>query len=277
VRALDGEVAVVTGGGSGIGRELAIQLARSGARVAVCDVNESSASQTVDIIGRQHGGASFHCVDVADEREMQELARSVLDLYGVVDIVANVAGIFPGAVPAADLELETFRRVIDVNTWGVIHGSLAFLPHLVQRPRANLVNVASWAGIAGFRGLAAYCTSKFAVRGFTEALQTEHVHSSLTVTLVCPGATRTRILANSPFVEPERRNAMQEAMDAAKFLKSPERVAATIVRGIRRDKTRVLIGLDTRGMDKLARAFPGSYSRVLGRDGVVRAVERVLG
>jgi NAD(P)-dependent dehydrogenase (short-subunit alcohol dehydrogenase family) len=262
VRELNGKVAVITGGGSGIGRATALALARRGATLAICDLSFEAAKMAADDIMADGGTASAHEVDVASEPAMQDLVRSVISDHGVVDIVMNNAGILVAPTATAEVPVDRFRRVMDVNFWGVVYGSLFFLPHLLARPQANLVNVASNAALVAYSRVAAYNASKFAVRGFTETLRMEARQTSLRVTLVCPGNTRTSLAANSPVMDEGQSAAMQQFLDRVPG-KSVEAVAAAIVRGIERDRPRVVTGADSFALDTIARLAPGAHSRLL--------------
>lgn len=261
MQSLNGKVAVITGAGSGIGRATAIALAQEGAVVAIADLDITSAKETAAMaIGG--AGASTHRVDVTSEDEMRALVDAVLDQHGVVDIVVNNAGIAAAPSAAADMPLSTYRRIMEVNHWGMVYGSLFFLPHLLTRPEANLVNVASNAGIIGYPRLAAYSASKFAIRGFSESLRMELRNTPVHLTVVCPGSTHTRIIHNSPVVPDSEREYIQERFDKT-FGRPPAAVAAAIVKSIRQNRSRALIGPDTAVFDTLARIAPGAYGRML--------------
>lgn len=264
MRKLNGKVAVITGAGAGIGRATALALAASGATVAVCDLDAEGAKATVALVTAAGGRGSAHQADVASEAEMRALAGSVLDEHGAVDIVVNNAGIAGPTMPTADVPLDRFHKVMDVNFWGVVHGSAAFLPHLLARPEANLVNIASNAGILAYSRMAPYNASKFAVRGYTETLRMELRSTPVRVTVVCPGVTGTSIVANSPVIDEADRRTMQARFDKSRTTK-PEKVAAAIVDAIRRDRPRALVGPDTFLVDGLVRLLPGGHSRLLAK------------
>jgi NAD(P)-dependent dehydrogenase (short-subunit alcohol dehydrogenase family) len=260
---LHGKVAVVTGAGSGIGRATSLLLATHGVRVAVCDLNTEAAERTAGDIGAAGGTASAHTVDVAAESSVQDLHTEVLARHGVVDVLLNNAGIAVDAVPTVDTPLEMYRKVLDVNLWGVIHGTNVFLPSLLERPEANLVNTCSFAGLMGMTQMSPYSVSKFGVRGLTEALQMEFDRSPLTVTLVCPGGTRTPLMTNSPIIDESRQQMLTSNLMKSKSARSPEYVAEAIVAGIKRNRGRVLVGTDTKAIDKVVRLLPGSYPRLM--------------
>jgi NAD(P)-dependent dehydrogenase (short-subunit alcohol dehydrogenase family) len=263
MKRVHGKVAVVTGGGSGIGRATCEALAGQGATVVVSDVRPEAAAETVEMIVARGGRATAHAVDVSSEEQMRTLVADVLDQHHVVDIVVNNAGISTGPEPTAETDLAIFHKVLDINLWGTIHGSRLFLPHLLERSEANLVNVCSFAGLMGMTGMSPYNISKFGVRGLTESLQIELAPSALTVTLVCPGGTRTSIMTNSPVIAADKREKMQASMTASKNSATPEDVAKAIMNGILRNKTRVMVGTDTKILDKLTRHLPGAYPKLM--------------
>lgn len=258
---LQGRIAVVTGGGAGIGEQTALQLAARGASIAVCDLNLAAAESVAEAIRHKGSSASAHAVDVTSEDAMRALPAEVIECHGAVDIVVNNAGVASEPTLTPDLRFADFRAVMAVNFWGVVHGSMFFLPHLLQRSEASLVNVSSNAGLMAYGRMAAYSSSKFAVRGFTESLRMELAGGPVAVTLVHPGSTKTRIIANSPVIDEGRRASVQAKVDAT-WGRPPEAVAAAIVHGIERRRSRVLIGPDTRAMDLVVRLIPGAYSRM---------------
>jgi NAD(P)-dependent dehydrogenase (short-subunit alcohol dehydrogenase family) len=273
---LGGKVAVVTGGGSGIGRALCLALAREGASVAVCDLRRDAAEATVSQVIATGGAASAHEADVSSEEQMRALVDAVLTSKEVVDIVVNNAGISTAPEPTVDTSLATFRTVLGVNLWGAIHGSTLFLPHLLQRPAANLVNISSFAGLLGMMSMSPYSASKFGVRGFTEALQMEFASSALTVSLVCPGGTKTSLMENSPVIAQSQRGALQRNLSSSKQSKSAEYVAEAIMKGIKRDRTRIMVGTDTRLIDKVTRYLPAAYPRLMHKQ-IAKMYAQTLG
>jgi NAD(P)-dependent dehydrogenase (short-subunit alcohol dehydrogenase family) len=276
MKSVHGKVAVVTGGGSGIGRATCQALAVRGATVSVCDLRPEAAKETVDLISASGGRATAHTVDVASEEQMRALVDEVLGEHHVVDIVVNNAGISPASVPTAETDLAIFHKVLDVNLWGVIHGSRLFLPHLLERPEANIVNVCSFAGLIGMIGFAPYNISKFGVRGLTESLQIELAGSPLTVTLLCPGGTKTSIMTNSPVIPDADKAAAQASLSNSKQAIGPEKVADGVLTGILKNKPRVLVGTDTFMLDKITRLLPGAYPGLMHKK-MQQMVKEALG
>jgi len=263
MKRVHGKVAVVTGGGSGIGRATCEALAAGGATVAVSDVRPEAAAETVEKIVAGGGRATAHAVDVSSEEQMRGFVAEVLDQHHVVDIVVNNAGISPASVPTVETDLSVFHKVLDINLWGVIHGSRLFLPHLLERQEANLVNVCSFAGLIGMIGFSPYNISKFGVRGLTESLQIELAGSPVTVTLLCPGGTKTAIMTNSPVIDSGVRDKMQANLASSKQAIGPEKVAEGVMTGILKNKTRVLVGTDTKMLDKITRILPAAYPKLM--------------
>ena len=264
MRDLNGKVAVVTGGGSGIGRATVLELSKLGATVAVADLNFEAATAVVAEVTAAGGNASAHRVDVSSEADFKTLRDEVLAAHTVVDIVINNAGIGPAPRDFVDVDLAYVRRFIDINMWGAINGSHVFLPELLKRPEASLVNIGSYTGLMAPAGVAAYATSKFGVRGFTESLRMELAGSPVTVTLVVPGVTRTALMANSPAIADGDKDSLQKAFDTAPAV-GPKTVAKGIIKGIRGKKPRVRTGMDTVALDIITRLAPARYSTMLAK------------
>lgn len=192
-----GQVAVVTGGGSGIGRSMATLLAKLGARVLVCDIDAGAAEQTASAIVEEGGSAGAHALDVTDAAAVTRLADEVFAAEGRVDILHNNAGI-GHAGPVEQTPLEDWHRVIDVNLFGVINGLSAFVPRMIEQGgESHIVNTASMAGLQASAGMAPYCTSKFGVVGMSIALDAELKEKGIRVTALCPGVIDTSIVERS--------------------------------------------------------------------------------
>jgi NAD(P)-dependent dehydrogenase (short-subunit alcohol dehydrogenase family) len=265
-----GKVCAVTGAGSGIGRALALELSARGARVAIADVDEAGLAETERLLG----AADSHraAVDVADRDAVEAWAGDVAEHFGGrVHQVYNNAGIaFARSVEESDY--ADYERVLGVNLWGVIHGTKAFLPHLIASGDGHVVNISSLNGFMAQASSSHYCTSKFAVRGFTETLRAEMAAAGhpVKVTVVHPGGIKTKIADNAmdsaralglPVTEADerRRRTYNE-----KLLKmDPGQAARIVVDGVERDRPRVLVGNDARAVDALVRLFPARYLQVV--------------
>jgi NADP-dependent 3-hydroxy acid dehydrogenase YdfG len=264
-----GTVAVVTGAGSGIGAALAGAFRAAGARVVLADVDRDGLERTAAALPAAADAALARVTDVSDRSAVAELADAAVGRFGHVDVVVNNAGIALDGARIDQLAPEQIATVMDVNFWGVVHGTQVFLPHLTRRPRAAVVNVSSIFGITAMGWQSAYVASKFAVRGFTEALRMElaHVAPHVNAVVVHPGGIRTGIVrASRPTgVRPDHVARRELALFQAGLRLSPEAAARAILDGLRRDRSRVLIGGDAVAGDRLARLLPAGYTRLFLR------------
>lgn len=249
---VNNKVIVVTGGGSGIGRELVLELLRNGARVAAVDISAVSLAETVELAGELRTGLSTHVADITDRGAVYALPDIVIAAHDAVDGLINNAGIIQRFVRFKDLKQEEIERVMDVNFYGTLYMTGAFLPYLLQRPEAHIANVASMGGFLPVPGQTIYGASKAAVKLYTEGLHSELRDTSVGVTIIFPGAIATNIAANSGVsIEGQQDN------EEMKYKTTPADVAANeIVAGIEAGKYRVLIGSDARTMDLLYRLMP---------------------
>jgi NAD(P)-dependent dehydrogenase (short-subunit alcohol dehydrogenase family) len=265
------KVAVVTGAGSGIGRALALGLAQRGARLALSDIDEATLAETVGLVG-PHGVAVHHQpLDVSDGDAFGAYAATVVEHFGVVHQVFNNAGTSRSR-SVLDLTYSDYQRVFDVNLWGVIHGTKAFLPHLIASGDGHVVNVSSVNGFMAYPTLSAYVASKFAVRGFTEALRMEMLAGGVPVrvTVVHPGGVRTNItehtlaLARADGILISAEDEQRASEYHRRFLRlSPDAAAKTILDGVAAGKGRILVGKDAKVIDTIVRLLPGVYPRII--------------
>lgn len=270
-RTFTGKVTVVTGAGSGIGRQLALGLARRGARVAVCDVNDAGLAETAELLSGANV-ADHHTahVDVSDRQAVSDYADEVASRFGTVHQVYNNAGVAGGGT-IADADWEVFDRVLAINLMGVIHGTKAFLPHLIASGDGHVINISSLNGFLAQPELGPYCTAKFGVRGFTETLRAEMLvaKAPVKVTVVHPGGVKTNIASAG---EDNARELGIEMTDAQrkrvrtyneKLLKMPADEAARIILdGVAAGKPRVLVGNDAKVLDAVVRLAPSLYPRL---------------
>jgi NAD(P)-dependent dehydrogenase (short-subunit alcohol dehydrogenase family) len=256
-------VAVVTGAASGIGRALSVRLAQEGASLAIADVRATELDETVRIVERTAGSrdkVSAHIVDVSDKERVAEFARDVVDAHGGAHLLINNAGVGLFGL-AEQLSIEDIEWLMGINFWGVVYGVKHFLPILRRQPQGHIVNISSVFGIVGPVGHSAYAASKFAVRGFTEALRHELAGGSVKVSVVHPGGIKTNIAnyaktgagADHSAIEKERAIFNRAART------SPEAAAERIVRGILRDEERILVGVDAWWIDRIQRWAPVKY------------------
>jgi NADP-dependent 3-hydroxy acid dehydrogenase YdfG len=259
-----GKVAAVTGAGSGIGRALALELARSDARLAISDFDPDGLAQTEKLIHKIGAEVRADRIDVTERPAFLGYADTVKAHFGIVNQIYNIAGIaFLG-----DVEVSQFKdveRVMDVDYWGVVNGTKAFLPHLIASGDGHVINMSSMFGLFGVPGQAAYNSAKFAVRGFTEALRQEMALAGhrVAVTVVHPGFVKTAIARNAGSAEGVDREAGIQVFDKV-AITSAERAARIILNAVRKKKARVVVGPDARAFDLLVRVFPAGYQRILG-------------
>jgi NADP-dependent 3-hydroxy acid dehydrogenase YdfG len=263
-----GRVAVITGAGSGIGRALALALARRGAHLALADLDEKGLVETVTRLTGIHA-PGLHCtsqpLDVADHHAMDRFAEAVVREHGAVHLVFNNAGVaLTGEV--ADLDYGDMHWLMNVNFWGVVHGCKAFLPHLLAADAGHIVNTASVFGLISVPGQSLYNASKFAVKGFSDALHQELLGTPVRVSCVLPGGVKTNIARASRYVARDNQAPTREEL-AARFEQiarlTPEAAAEEILRGVERDRVRILVGRDARRISTLVRLLPVRYMALL--------------
>ena len=259
-----GKVIVVTGAGSGMGRELALELVRRGAKVVAVDVNEATLAETVELAGAGTAGggdaiAPF-ALSVADRSAVEALPARVIERFGAVDGLINCAGIIQPFVKLVDLEYAAIDRVFGVNWLGVLYMTKAFLPELHARPEAHIVNVSSMGGFLPVPGQTVYGASKAAVKLLTEGLWAETAATNVRVTVVFPGAVGTNIAANSGIDV----SALAAAAGArARKVYPADRAARDIVEGMESNAFRVLVGGDAKLMDRLYRLVPARATAII--------------
>jgi NADP-dependent 3-hydroxy acid dehydrogenase YdfG len=258
-----GKVAVVTGAGSGIGQALALELGRSGAKLAISDVDTEGLAVTEEKLKAIGVPVKADRLDVTEREAFLLYADQVKEHFGKVNQIYNNAGIaFTG-----DVEVSAFKdieRVMDVDFWGVVNGTKAFLPHLIASGDGHVVNVSSLFGIFSVPGQAAYNAAKFAVRGFTEALRQEmmHSHHPVAVTTVHPGGIKTAIARNGTAAEGLDPEEIAKMFDKKLANTTPERAATIILEAVRKKKARVLVGPDAKALDIIVRITGSGYQRL---------------
>jgi len=268
VKQLQDRVAVVTGAGSGIGRATSLALADRGCDVALVDLNLGGVEETAALIERSTRRAtSLHMADVADHARWDELVDEVREVHGRCHVLVNNAGVTSAG--AFDREsIEDLHWITDINVWGVVYGCRAFLPLLQEQDEAHIVNLSSMVGLLGLPHNVAYSMTKSAVRGFSEALRAELVTTSIGLTVVHPGAVNTSIISTARGSDAARLVQMSSSPIATRLspylLRSPESVATKIVRGIERNRARVLVGPDAHLLGLWSRVAPGRAG-VIGR------------
>lgn len=266
--ALDNAVAVITGAASGMGAELAVQMAGRGCHVALVDRNEAGLDAVAARIRAGAGGnrvrVTTHVADLADKDAIAALPDAVVAAHGKVTVLASNAGAAL-AGPFDDYSLDDFEWLMTVNFWAGIRLTRAFLPALKREPAAQIAYTSSIFGIVGVPGNVAYCASKFALKGFGEALRQELAATGVGITMIHPGGVNTAIARTARIArgtDPAR--AAQGMAEFQKLLRTPaDKAAAVILDGIVRRRQRVLIGSDARVMDWLQRLLPTGHATLI--------------
>lgn len=263
---LKDRVAVITGAGSGIGRAIALALARRGCHLALTDINEAGACDTAAMAQALGVRSTVHQLDVANREAVANLPAAVLRAQGQVDLVINNAGVAL-AGNFDQVSEEEFDWLMAINFEGVVRMTRAFLPLLRSRDEARLVNVSSLFGLISPPGQAAYSASKFAVRGFSNALRHELAGTNVGVTVVHPGGVATSIARSARVPASMQHEAAKRGVaEIEKSLRlTPEKAGEIIVRGIEADRARVLVGLDAVIVSWLERLMPVNYWRPLAK------------
>jgi short-subunit dehydrogenase len=260
MREIKGAVAVVTGAASGIGRALAVDLAKLGAQLALADVNTAGLEETRALLG--NATARTYMVDVSKASAVEDFAHAVQRDFGRASLLINNAGVaLMGTF--AEVSLEEMEWLIGINFWGVVHGCKFFLPLLQRETDAHIVNLSSIFGLIGPPGQTAYAASKFAIRGFSESLREElRTTSAIKVTSVHPAGIATPIANRARAGRGVTAAARQEAEEYFQkvALITPQEAALAIIKGILANKNRVLIGSDAYRIDRIQRLFPARAS-----------------
>lgn len=263
----DGKITVITGAASGIGRELAIRLSGEGCIIIAADYDKKNLDETVKIIKDAGRQAVAYKVDISDNRQVVKFSEDVKKKHGDIDILINNAGVTLFG-KFDELELKDFEWIVNINLWGAIYMTKAFLPMVKEKQGAYLVNVVSIFGVIGTGNQSSYCATKFGLRGFTEALQDELYAFPVHVMSVLPGGIKTNIAKNARFIKDGAvmKNTEKLEKRLEKIAKtSASQAAAEIIDGMKKKKFRVRIGSDARFLDRLQRLMPVRYNRVIAK------------
>ena len=253
---------VVTGGGGGIGGELVKQLLARGARVAAVDLREENLAAIQSEVGDNASKLSVHALNISDKDAVYGLLDAVVAAHGDIDGLINCAGIIQPFVKVNDLDYEAIERVMNVNFYGTLYMTKAFLPKLLQRDEAHIVNVSSMGGFLPVPGQSVYGASKAAVKLMSEGLYAELLDTNVHVSVVFPGATATDISKNSDVATPTNTSSAKQS--SFKMLPAEE-AARSILDGVERDKLYIYTGKDSRMMNKLYRLNPGYATRLIAK------------
>lgn len=262
---LKGKVAVITGGGGGIGRAIAADLAQQGCHLALSDISEEGLKETAKLVEPTGVKVSLHVIDVTSREQMEAFPEAVIKEHGKVNLLVNNAGItlqktFEGH------SIEDWELALNINLWGVIYGSKAFLPYLKKeaeagRGNAHIVNMSSLAAFMGMPNTASYSATKAAVRVISESMWAELHKDNVGVTTVHPGAIRTNIMRAHLDSSTNLEVAKKTAEKVEKFAMAPEKAVKKIVKAVKKDKQRVTIGPDAKAVELLKRFLPNAIHK----------------
>ena len=267
MKSFENKVAAITGAGSGIGRALALELGRDNCNLALSDLNEEGLGETVE----QLRGVGVHVtsrrIDVADREAVHAWADQVVAEHGKANLIFNNAGVALAST-VESMSYGDFEWLMDINFWGVVHGTKAFLPHLKASGDGHIVNISSVFGLAGIPSQSAYNSAKFAVRGFTESLRQEldMMSCGVSASSVHPGGIKTGIASSSRIDSSIRDLGINDVDTREKFEKnfitSADKAARAILHGVQRNQRRILVGPDARVYDWMVRLLPSTYQRI---------------
>lgn len=265
IAAFAGEAFVITGAASGMGRALALELAASGARLALCDIDTDGLETIAQECRRRSSHVVATTLDVSDQAAVLQYADDTVATFGIPLAVFNNAG-QTAVIDVLSEPHEDGKRVFDVNFGGVLNGTKAFLPHLLEANRGHIVNTSSAFGLVAAPTQSSYTASKFAVRGFTEALQHELriSRSGVHAHLVYPGAVHTAIARDAAYVDPDAQQWVPKIFDRLLPASSPAGAAHTILAGVADDRSRIVVGIDGRLIDLTWRITGSTYQRLTG-------------
>ena len=268
MKSFSGKVAAITGAGSGIGQATAIALAKEGCHLAISDISRESLDNTIELLAGYPVDISTHVVDVSDREAVYKYAEDTVTTHGKVNLIMNNAGVGLGET-VDNMSYENFEWLMNINFWGVVYGTKAFLPHLKQAGEGHIINISSVFGIISVPTQSAYNAAKFAVRGFTESLREELdiAGDPVSATCVHPGGVKTNIARNSRMGDMGSMSIGDKEDVANMFEKiamtTPEAAAKTILKGVRKNQRRILVGGDAIMLDTTQRLIPTGYQRLL--------------
>lgn len=256
------KVFVVTGAGGGIGSEIVKNLVKNGAKVAAVDLRDESLNNLKTQLGEASSAVSFHALNISDKEAVSALPQAVIAAHGVIDGLVNCAGIIQPFVKINDLEFDAIERVMNVNFYGTLYMTKAFLPLFLGRPEAHIVNVSSMGGFLPVPGQAVYGASKAAVKLLTEALYAELLDTNVHVSVVFPGATNTNITGNSSVAAPSMGGGDK---DLSKMMLPADKAAEIIVNGIKKNSPQIFTGKDSRLMNRMYRLNPVYATKLIAK------------
>jgi len=261
------KVAAITGAGSGMGRSLAVNLANRGCHVALSDINEKGLAETVALLNGSGVKVTSQRLDVSDKAAVFAWSDQVAKDHGKVNLIFNNAGVALGSAVDGG-SYEDLEWIMNINFWGVVHGTKAFLPYLKDSGEGHIINTSSVFGLMGVPSQSAYNASKFAVRGFTEALrqELEMARVNVSATSVHPGGIKTNI-ARAARMDQSVTNLGLSTNSTEKFEKlfstTADEAAEVIIKGVEKNQRRVLIGKDAIAIDLMVRLLPSAYQKLV--------------
>jgi len=270
MKSFENKVAAITGAGSGIGRALAFGLARQGCQLALSDVNAEGLAETAAQARKLGVQVSETLVNVADREAVHAWADQVVAEFGRVNAIFNNAGVAQGGTVEGN-DYADYEWIMNINFWGVVNGTKAFLPHIKASGQGHIVNVSSVFGLFAQPGMSAYNASKFAVRGFTESLRQELDMADCGVSASCvhPGGIKTNIAktarmnASLSSVTGQDADKARQQFNDQLLRTTPEKAAQVIINGALANKRRILIGPDAYALDGMQRLWPAFYQRLV--------------
>lgn len=262
---LNNKVAAITGAGSGIGQALALNLAQQGCHLALSDIDKDGLTETLILLKNQPIKITQQILDVSDRQAVYAWADQVVADHGKVNLIFNNAGVAQSGTVMSN-SIEDYEWIININLWGVIYGTKAFLPYLEQAGEGHVINISSVFGLTSQPLMSSYNATKFAVRGFTESLRQdlELTDSCVSTTCIHPGGIKTNIAKTARMDESVNQvtgaTREQAISDFEKmFLNTPEKAARVIINAVKKNKRRALIGPEARFFDWSVRLFPTGY------------------
>ena len=260
-----GKVAAITGAGSGMGRALAIALANRGCHLAISDISHDALTATEKLLEPSNINVTTHVLDVSDRGQVEAFAADVVAQHDKVNLVFNNAGVSV-TDSVQHMSYDNFEWLMNINFWGVVYGSKAFLPYFESVDEAHIVNTSSIFGVIAVPTQSAYNASKFAVRGFTYSMRQELLNTHIGVSCVQPGGVKTNIVKSSRYVVSDNEAPTLEEM-AVRFDEmaglTSDQAAEQILRGVLANKAQILVGRDAKFMALIERMFPIAYQKVL--------------
>jgi len=270
----NGKVAIVTGAGSGIGKGLAEELARRGAQVVISDINAERIEKVADGISKANGKVTASTLDVSNYEAVKKMIDDTVSSHGRIDFIFNNAGIGVGGL-ARDFSIDDWRKVIDINLYGVVHGASVAFPIMVKQGFGHIINTASIEGLAPFPATASYVTSKYGVVGLSNALRIEGAAHGVKVSAVCPGYVKTAIFTDSKVINIDRQKQLERLPDWVGV--TPEECAKIILRGVEYNKAFIVVTFFAKFLWLLNRISPNLVIWIMKRvykkaqeDGVIK-------